>query len=520
MVIIMGKKRDVTNAGIAAGTSEIVNRYGSANKEYLVAYSGVDNETGTILAKGLKDISNSKVNPKHADANINQQAGFAAEVMTTADENAEKIISGNTKNRTTRTDDMNKQSDGKGSTIGGKNEQLYDVAEVDEYGNYIKGSGRQLKYVGKDAKYCADKLVSKKYDKYRDNDVTIEIPADYYDDVQDELQKKINNLEKQAQAAEKAGNKNLAKQKRQKIADVEKTKKNLKKGKMKKSDATFAREHAKLATAEKIVKVSHRAGVSAAKTSAAIGGSVSTVMNIVAVVKDGKKIEDAIKDVAKDTAVSAGVGYGTGFAGSALKGVMQNSKSQLMQNAAKSNLPGVIVTSTIAFSQTIYQYFKGDIDGTQCLEQLGEQGTGMLSSALFSTIGQAVIPIPIVGGIIGGMVGYALSSACYGNLMAALKDEKLAKEERILAEKMCAEHIKLIRAYRQEMEVLINDYLERHTAIFDEAFNGIKNALEIGDVDGYIASTNKITKALGKEVLFETQEECDVLMQSGITIKI
>lgn len=520
-MIDMGKKDDITNAGIAAGTREIVQRYGSANKEFVVAYEGVDYEAGKkTLAKGLKDISESKVNPKYKDANLNQQAGFAAEVQTTAEENAERIINGETKTRTTRTDDMRKQSDGKGNTIGGTNEQLYDLAEVDEYGNYIKGTGRQLKYVGKDADECTKILLGKKYDKYRDNDVQIEIPADYYDKVHEKLQNRIEQLEKQAQAAEKAGKSDIARQKRERISEIKKTKKNLRKGRYRKDEALSIRKNPKRTTVKSIAKVSHRAGVEAAKTSAAIGGSISAVMNIVAVVKDEKKIEDALKDVVKDTAVSAGVGYGTGFAGSALKGVMQNSKSQLMRNAANSNLPGVVVTSTIAFSQTIYQYFKGDIDGTQCLEQLGEQGTGMLSSALFSTIGQMVIPIPIVGGIIGGMVGYALSSACYGNLIATLKDEKLAKEERILAEKMCAEHIKLIRAYRQEMETLINDYLERHIEIFDEAFDGIKNALEIGDVDGYIASTNQITKALGKEVLFENQEECDALMESGITIRI
>lgn len=516
----MGKKKGITNAGIAAGTSEMVQRYGSANKEFMVAYSGIDNETGIPLTKGLKDISQSKVNPKFRDANLNQQAGFAAEVQTTAEENAERIIQGKAKTRTTRTDDMRKQSDGKGNTIGGTNEQLYDLAEVDEYGNYITGTGRQLKYVGKNAKECTDKLLSKGYDKYRDNDVLLEIPEDYYEDVQKELNERVKKLEEQTRVAEKAGKSDVVQKNKEKIAKIKKTQKNLRQGKYKKDEALFAREHPKLATAKNIAKVSHQAGLSAAKTSAAIGGSVSAVMNIVAIVKDDKKIEDALKDIAKDTAVSAGVGYGTGFAGSAIKGVMQNSKSQLARNFANSNLPGVVVTSTITFSKTIYQYFHGDIDGTQCLEQLGEQGTGMLSSALFSTIGQAVIPIPVVGGMIGGMVGYALSSACYGNLMAALKDEKLAKEERILAEKMCAEHIKLIRAYRQEMETLINEYLQKQTEVFEDAFNGIKNALEIGDVDGYIASTNKITKALGKEVLFETQEECDEMMLSGITIRL
>lgn len=47
---------------------------------------------------------------------------------------------------------MTKQSDGRGHTIGGKNEQLYDIAEVDANGIYVEGTGRQLKYVGGNAK--------------------------------------------------------------------------------------------------------------------------------------------------------------------------------------------------------------------------------------------------------------------------------------------------------------------------------------------------------------------------------
>ena len=143
----------------------------------------------------------------------------------------------------------------------------------------------------------------------------------------------------------------------------------------------------------------------------------------------------------------------------------------------------------------------------------------MLSSALFSTIGQALIPIPIVGGMIGGMVGYALSSASYGVLMSALKEEKLAKEERILAEKACEEHIKLIKQYRKEMEDSINEYLSSYMETFHSAFDSMKDALQIGNIDGFISSTNQITKALGKNTLFETQEECDSLMESDTIIK-
>lgn len=500
----MSKKEQLRNAAIAGGTSEVVQRYGSAAKEHLVGYSGVDNELGKELKRSLKSVAESKVNPKYQKQNLQQQAGFSAEVKETANVNAENIIKGKS-SRLTRYDD-----------IGETNHQFYDHVEIDAFGNIIDGTGTQMKFIGSSSEECWKKVTSSKCKKYVDNDVPITVPRDYYDKMIETADKEIASLEEQLKHCKGKQAESI----KRKIEHCKKAKKNLRKSTVSSDEAMFARKHPKLSTAKDIGKIAHHAGLEAAQISAAIGGSVSAVQNIVAVFKDDKKIGDALKDVAKDTAVSAGVGYGTGFAGSALKGVMQNSKSQLMRNAASSNLPGVIVTSTIAFSQTIYQYFNGDIDGTQCLEQLGEQGTGMLSSAMFSAIGQTVIPIPVVGAMIGGMVGYALSSACYGNLMNALKEEKLAKEERILAEKMCEEHIRMIRAYRQELEAHINNYLETKAAIFNDAFNGIKDALQIGDIDGYITATNKITKALGKETLFENQKECDELMLSGMTIKI
>ena len=44
-------------------------------------------------------------------------------------------------------------------------------------------------------------------------------------------------------------------------------------------------------------------------------------------------------------------------------------------------------------------FIKGDIDGTQCLEELGEKGTSQLGAAMFAVAGQALIPIPVVGEI-------------------------------------------------------------------------------------------------------------------------
>ena len=130
------------------------------------------------------------------------------------------------------------------------------------------------------------------------------------------------------------------------------------------------------------------------------------------------------------------------------------------------------------------------------------------------------IPIPIVGGLIGGMVGYVLSSATYGILMDSLKEAKYAKEERELVEKICDENIRMIREYRAEMEKLINEYLIDSMDMFRDSFSGIKNALAIGDVDWVIESANFITESFGGQASFSSMNDFNQKMVSGTTFKI
>ena len=70
------------------------------------------------------------------------------------------------------------------------------------------------------------------------------------------------------------------------------------------------------------------------------------------------------------------------------------------------------------------------------------------------------------------------------------------------------------------METIISEYLTSCAEVFNESFSGIKNALEIGDVDGVISSANQITKALGKQVLFKDMDEFEQLMNGDTAIKL
>ena len=511
--------KTIVNAGLAGAATETVHRYGSAGKEHLTAYSGIDNENGRQLKKGLKGISDSKVNPEYAHQNIEQQKGFSAEVKAAARERAEAIIDGK-KTRSTRTDDISRQSDGKGNTIGGTNDQLYDIAEVDKNGIYVVGTGRQLKFVGGNPKECAAKLMSPKFDKYRDSDVPLEVPSDFYDGVKQGLTDKAAKLQKQIENAEKNGKTELADKLKKRLSNTEKTISNLRKSSVSNKDAIFARLHPKLSTAVDVVKISHRAGVNAAKSGAVIGGGISFIRNSVAVIKGDKEIDEAISEVAGDTIKAAGVSYATALVGSALKGGMQNATSKYIQCLSKTNLPAMAVTVVLETGKTFTRFANGEIDGTQCLAELGEKSTGMLASAAGAAVGQILIPIPVVGGLVGGIVGYAMSSAYYNSLVNALGDAKLAREERLRIEAECKETIAALQEYRLEIEIVINNYLREHMQAFIEAFADMELAYNTGDVDGFIGGANKITKKLGGKPLFETKKQFDVLMKSTAKIEL
>lgn len=514
------RKKAVDHAGLAGAQAEAVQRYGSAVKEHFVSYSGVDNETGKQLAKGLKQIQQSKVNPETASMNIKQQAGFAAEVKTQARESAEKIISGDNDRRISRTDDMVRQSDGRGHTIGGKNEQLYDIAEVDRNGIYVEGTGRQLKFVGGDAKECCQKLLGKKFDKYREAGVPIEIPSDFYDDVKADLNQRIDGLNKQIQNAEEKGNLALTEKHKNRLRVLEDTKKNLRKGSLTNAEALEARLHPKLSVAKDIAHTSHRAGIGAAKSGAAIGGGISLIQNSVAVIKGDKDVDEAVGEVIADTAKATRISYATAYTGAIVKGAMQNAPSSYLQTLSKTNLPSTIVVTSLEIGKTLSRYAQGDIDGTECLIELGEKGSGMLAASAGAAVGQALIPIPVVGGLVGSMAGYAMASAYYNSLVTVLKEAKIAHEDRLRIEAECAASIAALKEYQLEIELVINNYMQESIEVFSNAFTEMELAYNTGDVDSFIGGTNSIIRQLGGAPLFETQEEFSELMNSDIVFEI
>lgn len=506
------RQRALENAGLAGAQAEAVDRYGSAVKEHLVSCVGTDRETGQVLKKSLQSISREKISEKQPYQSIKAQAGYAAEVKTAARENAEKIIAGD-RTRVSRTDDLSGDlTDAAGRRVGGVNNELYDLVSVGKDGSYIEGTARQLKYVGRDPKECCGRLLGRKFDKYREADAAIEVPRDFYDGVKAELDGRIDKVSGQLRRAEERGNLELAEKHRAQLERLEKTRTNLKRGALTTDEAIEARLHPRLSAARDAVGVSHRAGLEAAGAGAVIGGGMSFIRNAVAVVKGDEEPEEAVLALAGDTVSAAGLSYVTGFLGSAVKGGMQNAQSIYLRALSHTAMPAMAATAVLETGKTLCRFAAGELDGAQCLGELGEKGSGLVASTAGAAVGQLLIPVPILGGLVGSMCGYALSSMYYQTLTDALNQAKLAREERLLVEAECAEAAAALREYRFEMELVLRNYFTEHLQVFDSALAQMQAAFRTGDADRFTAGANRITEALGGEPLFRTAAELDALM--------
>lgn len=70
-----------------------------------------------------------------------------------------------------------------------------------------------------------------------------------------------------------------------------------------------------------------------------------------------------------------------------------------------------------------------------------------------------MIPLPVIGSLIGGMVGYMLSGKVFTALSGALSSAKLARKERIRIEE-CGKSIRRIQEYRRELDEITEKYFE------------------------------------------------------------
>ncbi len=439
------KYSNITDATILGSTSEESVLYASTNREHL-----------SVLDR-LEEISKRKINPNYINQNINQQAGYSAEIKEQAHVNANNILAGK-RERVCQYDDL---SSVQKAQIGerfpdyatpSKNHEIVDYISVDEKGNVIPGTAVQSKFVGRNGAECFEKFLSKDYKKYFENGAKMNVPKDYYRGIQKAADAKIESLESQIAKQKGLGDFQKAAHLEEKRQYCKTIKAHTRPASATKGEAIEARLNPNLSTAKDVTSISHQAGMNAAQTGAWIGGGVSLVTNVYECIANGKDPVKAIKHTTIATLKGGALSYGSAFASSSLGGLMQSSTNGIIQSLGKGSAPAMIVGACVANATVLTRYFSGKIDEIELLKQLGKANTTLVSSWAMAFAGQELIPIPVVGALIGGFVGAVLSETFFNAFLKARKETKLARQRRIEIEKECREFIKLLEAYQNRFK--------------------------------------------------------------------
>ncbi|GAA7479192.1 hypothetical protein ID1078_09850 [Helicobacter pylori] len=507
------KYSNITDATIMGSTSEESALHASANREHL-----------SVLDK-LEEISKRKINPNYTNQNINQQAGYSAEIKEQAHVNAHNILAGK-RGRVCQYDDLSSEQKAQirerfpDYATPNKNHELVDYVSVDKKGNVIPSTLTQSKFVGKNGEECFKKLLSKDYKKYFENGAKMKIARNHYGDFQRAVNTRIKSLESQIAKQKGLGNFQKAAHLEEKLQKCKTIKAHTRPARVAKGEAIEARLNPNLSTAKDVTRVSHQAGMNAAQTGAWIGGGVSLVTNVYECIASGKDPMKAIKHTAIATLKGGVLSYGSTFASSSLGGLMQSSANRIIQSLGKGSAPAMIVGACVANATVLTRYLSGKIDGTELCKQLVKANTTLVSSGAMAVAGQALIPIPVVGALVGGFVGAVLSETFFNAFLKAREEAKLARQRRIEIERECREIIKLLEIYQNQFKEVFERYFHETTKFFNQSSDELERALYAGDADLAIAVNNKPREWLGQKALFDNSKEGWELITSNKDIRM
>ena len=498
--------RDLRNAALTGAAADTVRRFGRAVSAYGTSYNGYDPATGRTYDRSLKSVGEYAVDPNNPQRSYQQHAGFSAEILETADRNAEHAINddGGT---SARTDDLD-HTDPRYNSYS-SNDQYVDLVELDENGNPITDSETQVKFVGNSPEACLDKLASKKFQKYLDRGVRLMIPKDYYEEVINEADRRIEDLQEQLEHAKELGNTELVRKLETEIEHYQQIKESLVPSHLTKKMAEFAAEHPEAATGIRIGETVLRAGAQSAAVGAMFGGAISIVSNVTAYEQGEITKEEARQNVARDTARSAECGFVTASEGALLTGALENSKDIFLQEIGVTNAPVMIVQAAHSSFRIMKQYSEGKIDAMECVSLLcettaseGAQGATakVISEKVGSLITTKLGSLKIgrtIGGAVGGVAGYIATQVTLKALRQARAQYHGAREYRIMVEDACETKIAQMKVLQDQIRCSFNHNMQTVENGLSEANTMMDLGIERNDVFTYLEGVSRFRKTVG-----------------------
>lgn len=237
-------------------------------------------------------------------------------------------------------------------------------------------------------------------------------------------------------------------------------------------------------------------------------GAIVTTAKIQAKKHGTVVVEKAIVEVTKKVASKMGT--------QASKQVVISAGGKLAANAAP------VIGVAIDAGETLIKYLNGDITGAECIQELGEKGTGAVVASITSMAGGAVGSIfgpvgTVVGAAVGSFIGYIATSCFYGVVNQLLQGHEEARKRHEELHKMRMDLIRMMQERRAEFERVTEELFAERSRIFKASFEQIERAMQSDDIDAFNDALGRLIGSYGKELQFKNFDEFDEFMMDDST---
>ncbi|MCD2115108.1 hypothetical protein LQ384_28990 [Rhodococcus rhodochrous] len=212
-------------------------------------------------------------------------------------------------------------------------------------------------------------------------------------------------------------------------------------------------------------------GAKATFAAAAIEGGTALVLAVVDKRRAGKQLRDFTARDWGDIAGEANLGVG--------KGGVRGASIYWLTNftATSAAVASSIVTAAFGVAEQANKLRRGEIDELEFIENAELVCLETAVSALSSLVGQALIPVPILGAVIGNTVGIIMYKAVSSSLSEreASLIVQYVGEQRALDEQLAARYQELV----DKLEASMSDYL----GVLERAFSPDVEVALLGSVE-------------------------------------
>ncbi|MDR0550097.1 MAG: lecithin retinol acyltransferase family protein [Deltaproteobacteria bacterium] len=226
----------------------------------------------------------------------------------------------------------------------------------------------------------------------------------------------------------------------------------------------------------------------------------------------------AVKHVAKAFASPTGRQAISNFIlGAHLIPVSGATASNLLSAATVPVMIGAYLFET---APVISKFLAGDIGLNVFMEQMGGKSVSFFSGMLLGTITQAMIPIPVLGFMVGSLIGSSLSTMFYQTLLGHAQRARQAEARYQAIKAKCDHAIAMMDQYKKESELYFNKYFTDLKKTLNNCMDGMERAIKSFDVDNFTKSANMFAECLGKKLQFNSYEEFQAFRRSDAPLEL